>query len=110
MQLPGQDRAFVEPAKVRDYLLSLEHPVGRFKCRFFRGLGYSPDSWEILAEQLLSLLDSFPAEPGQPSDFGTKFETRGSLEGPSGKLARVVSVWMIRHGEDFPRFITAFPA
>jgi hypothetical protein len=45
MSLPNADRAIVDPAKVRDYLLS--HPVGRFKAAFFLSLGYSQDRWEV---------------------------------------------------------------
>jgi len=32
--LPNPERAFVAPNKVRDYLLSPSHPVGRFKARY----------------------------------------------------------------------------
>ena len=35
MKLPRAEHAVVEDAKVRDYLLSREHPVGRFKAAFF---------------------------------------------------------------------------
>ena len=35
MKVPQAELAVVDPAKVRDYLLSPEHPVGRFKATFF---------------------------------------------------------------------------
>jgi hypothetical protein len=35
MNLPAADRALIQPEKLRDYLLSTEHPVGRFKAAFF---------------------------------------------------------------------------
>jgi hypothetical protein len=41
VQLPNPDRAVVDDAKVRDYLLSPSHPVGRFKAVFFAALGFS---------------------------------------------------------------------
>lgn len=41
VKLPGAERAFIDPSKVRDYLLSESHPVGRFKAAFFIALGYS---------------------------------------------------------------------
>ncbi|HKH48502.1 MAG TPA: adhesin, partial [Thermoanaerobaculia bacterium] len=46
MKLPGADRAIVDEAKVRDYLLSSEHPVGRFKAAFFANVGYTRQDWE----------------------------------------------------------------
>jgi hypothetical protein len=39
--LPNADRAIVDDAKVREYLLSPSHPIGRFKSVFFAGLGFS---------------------------------------------------------------------
>jgi uncharacterized protein (DUF433 family) len=55
--LPHADHAIVDRAKICDYLLSVVHPVGRFKARVFitinpevchgkptiRGLGYPVD-------------------------------------------------------------------
>jgi hypothetical protein len=38
VQLPGGDDVDIDPAKVRDYLLSPEHPVGLFPV--FDGLVY----------------------------------------------------------------------
>jgi len=38
MTLPNADRAVIDPAKIRDYLLAAAHPVGRFKARFFVSL------------------------------------------------------------------------
>ena len=55
MTLPGAERAVVEPAKVRDYLLSPEHPVGRGKARFFTGLGFRRERWPELRDALLAL-------------------------------------------------------
>ena len=46
--LPNSERACIEPAKVRDYLLSVAHPVGRFKAVVFLALGYRAESWERL--------------------------------------------------------------
>ena len=37
MRLPGAQRAIIDAAKVRDYLLSPEHPVGRAKARLLTG-------------------------------------------------------------------------
>ena len=55
MKLPCSDEAIVDARKVREYLLSTTHPVGRFKAAFFMSLGYSGDAWEELVEDLRSL-------------------------------------------------------
>jgi hypothetical protein len=109
LSLPNSDRAVIDIAKVRDYLLSEAHPVGRFKAAFFVTLGYSSDHWELLRDDLLALARAGPAAPGKPSGFGQTFEVNGILTGPSGRSADVKTVWIIRSNEDAPRFVTAFP-
>jgi hypothetical protein len=34
---------------------------------------------------------------------------RDTLTGPAGRSAQVVTVWVVRVGEDFARFVTAYP-
>ena len=109
MFLPNAASALIEPVKVRDYLLSPSHPIGRFKATVFVALGYSAAQWEILRDDLLALAQIGTAIPGQPSGFGKKFEVDGILTGPTGRSARFKTVWMLRTGETSPRFVTAFP-
>jgi hypothetical protein len=109
MNLPNADRAIVDPAKVRDYLLSAIHPVGRFKAAFFVSLGYAAEQWELLRDEILALARTETAATGELTAFGQKFELDGILNGPSGRSAQVRFVWMLRTGEQLPRFVTAFP-
>ena len=109
MKLPGAERAIVEPPKVRDYLLSFEHPVGRSKARFFAALGFHRDRWAELQRALLSLAQNGEAELDPATEFGQKYVVRGMLEGPAGRAAMIVSAWIILLGENVPRLITAYP-
>lgn len=94
---------------MRDYLLSPSHPVGRFKAQFFVALGYSQDRWALLADDLRRHAADGAVHDGEASPYGRKFEVRGNLVGPSGRGAALIAVWIILHGTDSPRFITAFP-
>ena len=107
--LPNASKAEIDPAKVHNYLLSSSHPIGRFKQPFFVALGYSGDRWQQLEADLLDLATTGDAQIGQKTEYGQKYEVRGILEGPSGRSAEVVSVWIILENEDIPRFVTAFP-
>lgn len=109
MTIPNASRATIDAAKIRDYLLSDIHPVGRFKAAFFSALGYSSGGWELLRDNLLTLARTAPATLGKPSPFGQTFEVDGMLTGPLGRSAEVRTVWIIRASEDVPRFVTAFP-
>ena len=107
--LPAIERAYIDPAKVRDYLLSSVHPVGRFKAVVFQGLGYKTDEWEKLRDDLLALARTVEAVPGQTSTFGQKYEVSGTLRGPNGREAKFICIWLVPVGGEAPRFITAFP-
>lgn len=109
MPLPEAERAVVEPRKLRDYLLSQSHPVGRFKASFFARLGYTQDGWGVLSADLRQHAAAGVAQPVEATRFGQKYQVTGPMRGPAGKEAEIVTVWIILNGEDFPRFVTAFP-
>ena len=109
MKLPGVDRAVVSASKIRDYLLSDSHPVGRFKAAFFTARGYSAAGWEALAADLRRHALDNEASAIEANEYGQKYEVRGTLVGPTGKTAVIVAVWIVLLGQDSPRFVTAFP-
>ena len=108
MSLPNAERAVVPPEKVRDYLLSLEHPVGSAKARFFAAPGFRRAEWQVLEAALRTHGQTGEAAEGL-SPYGRKFEVWGMLQGPGRREAAVVTVWIILRGEDVPRLVTAFP-
>ena len=107
--LPSADRAIVDPEKVRDYLLSPEHPIGRFKATFFRALGYERDTWQLLQAGLLEVARAGAVETAEDTPFGRKYEVSGTLVGPAERSAEITSIWIIRADETHPRFVTAYP-
>jgi len=109
VKLPNASRAIIDPAKLRDYLLSPAHPVGRFKAPFFVALGYAQEQWPQLEADLRTQHLSQEAQPATTSSYGQKYEVRAILTGPAGRAAEVVSVWIVHVGEDVPRFVTAYP-
>ena len=109
MELPAREHVQIEPAKVRDYLLSKAHPVGRFKAVFVDALGYSASDWPRLESDLRQLAMAGDATPGKLTKYGQHYEVRGTLRGPWGRVAQVMTIWIVRSNEETPRFITAFP-
>jgi hypothetical protein len=100
--------ARIPARKVRDYLLSSSHSVGRYKAGFFRSLGYDQANWAVLATDLGALLTG-DAKQMDVTEFGTKYEIRGSITGPNGRSGNIICAWIILTGEDAPRFVTAYP-
>jgi hypothetical protein len=109
MNLPGADRAFVDPRKVRDYLLNPAHRVGHSKARFFGALGFTRAKWPALYQVLIDVAIQGEATPGELTPYGQKYEVHAMITGPEGRGAFVVTVWIVLADEDFPRLVTAFP-
>lgn len=109
MKLPRGDQALVEDAKVRDYLVSNDHPVGRFKARAFAVAGYRCENWQRLRDDLRALGAAMEVVPGPADRFGQRFIGRGWLTGPNGMLLPVVTVWIIPSTSETPRLVTAYP-
>ena len=108
MKIPNADNAVIPIEKLRDYILSPVHPVGRFKSAFFRGLGYAPDACERLEMDIRSLLTA-EAAIAEVTRFGSKYLVSGVLNGPNGRSGRIITVWIILSGQGYPRFVTAYP-
>lgn len=110
MKLPRSDSAIVEDAKVRDYLLSPDHPIGRFKARVFNAVGYRNENWQRLRDDLVALATVVDAELVHSSQVGQRWVGTGQLRGPTGLPLPVVTVWLIPSEGNPPRLITAYPA
>ena len=107
MKLQNYERAIIPQDKLKDYLLSPIHPVGQFKARFFRSLGYTNDNWKQLESDLRGILRN-DATVKEKSEYGQKYEVVGLLKGPL-KTANIVTAWIILNNEELPKFITAHP-
>jgi len=108
VNLPAE-AAVIEPAKLRDYLLSLDHPDGRAKARYLALLGYTRERWEQLARDLRQQILPLEARLTGESRWGAKYEILGVLTGPNGRAAAVRSIWIVLHGETRPRLVTLVP-
>ena len=109
MKLPNSQKAVVDERKVREYLLSSSHPVGRFKARFFGSIGFSAEAWSGFVEALQRLAVEGDAQVLDESEYGQKYVVRGRIGGPGARQTEVESVWIIRAGDDTPRLVTVYP-
>lgn len=108
-RLPNGEKAIIETEKLRDYILSSSHPVGRFKAAIFHSLGYSTENWKAFERGLRDLITTQDAIETEDSQYGRKYVVEGPFLSLSGKTMQIVTVWIILKGEDVPRFITAYP-
>jgi hypothetical protein len=109
MMLPNAESAIVEREKICGYLLHAEHRYGASKAKFFTGLGFALESWEVLADALRRHGQRHEVSKVKETGFGPRYEVDGELVAPQGRRARVRTVWQIDRGETAPRLITAHP-
>ena len=108
MLLPEGEQAVVEDTKLLDYVLNLEHPVGRHHAMLFETLlGITRQNYEVLKAQLLRAAASVDVNAGKQSAFGQKFEMRFPVDGPLGTRP-VLAVWMRDRAQVRPRLITCY--
>jgi hypothetical protein len=109
VRLPNAENAVIDSGKLRDYVLSPSHPVGRFKAAFFSSLGYTQENWNRLEADIPQQHLTKDAVLRQETSYGRKYEICGKIKGPGGKAREVVSIWIVLVGEMVPRFVTAYP-
>jgi hypothetical protein len=109
MNLPNADGVEIAREKISHYLLNPLHPDGAGKAAFFTALGFTVEDWNVLADALRQVAASCPIAKEMNSPHGTKYVVDGALTTPCGKTPVVRTVWIIDHGADTPRLVTAYP-
>lgn len=109
MKLPRAAEATIRPEKVLRYLLSLDHPRGQSKARFFLRFGFSTSDSDVLTRALRKHAATHDVASVEETPFGTRYVVDGPLTCPDGRRPLVRVVWFIEHGSEIPRFATAYP-
>jgi hypothetical protein len=109
MQLPGADNAVVDLTKLRDYCLSPDHPRGRHKARVFAAaLGWTQVDAQYVGDLLLDAAVNQEAIPDSADGFGDQYLIDLNVTDVSDQPRVVRSRWIVRRGENFPRFVTCY--
>jgi hypothetical protein len=108
VKLPKADQVQIDGQKVSDYLLSPAHPVGRFKARVFKALGFDQSNLDAFVAEVRRIAAEGEVAEAGDFEFGRKYTVPGELKGPRG-AARVVTVWMQASGRDDVRLVTVRP-
>ena len=108
MKLPSGQRANLG-TKVEEYVLNPLHREGKHKARVFESvLGITLANADVLREALLdNAAHSDQVEWRGDNGFGAVYVLRFPLSTPKA-TATVLTVWIVRHGEGFPRLATCY--
>ena len=109
MRIPNAENAVVDIRKLRDYALNTDHRVGRHKARLFSAL-LSMDAGDVeaLRDELLRVVGIQDATPGIEDEHGQRYRIDFTFS-LRGREAIILSAWIIRSNEDFPRLVTCYP-
>lgn len=108
MKLPNGHRADLD-LKLEEYSLNPFHREGRHKARVFKSaLAITLENKEVLEEAVRHVAEhSWDAIDRGDNGFGRTYVLKFSLTTDQG-TAIVLSGWIVRHGEDFPRLTTCY--
>jgi len=106
--LPNHNKAVIPLEKFIRYVLNTEHEDGKHKALVFRAvLGYTMNNASLLAANIKSNINNYPAIHKRHNGWGNEYEVVMDIVGLTGRTASVVTAWIIRDGEDFPRLTSA---
>src|SRR3989344_3954380 len=105
MKLPFAENAVISEKKIKDYLLSHNHPVGKLKAKFFASMGFSLKDFDKLRKLLLQIAINEDVINMIPSEYGEKYIIEGTINSPRHKSVRLQTVWIIDTGKKQPRFV-----
>jgi len=105
VKLPRADEVRIDERKVRGYLLSRTHPVGRFKARIFAALGFEETTTDAFIAEVRRIAAAGEVSEVEDTEFGRKYTVPGDLRGPAG-VGEVLTVWIQESGQTDVRLVT----
>jgi hypothetical protein len=107
-KLPNGDQAQLGD-KLERYVLNPQHPKGKDKAALFKNrLGITLENKEVLEKALLDVASNQEATVHKQDQYGTQYDIN-FLMTTEVSTSLVISCWIIRAGEDFPRLTNAYP-
>jgi hypothetical protein len=106
--LPNVEAAVLDIRKIEEYCLSPTHPRGRHKARVFRnalGIGRTEAVW--LRTAILEGVRETTAARLEEDRLGARWRVDIKLT-RHGQTAVIRTIWIVRTGEQAPRFVTCW--
>ena len=108
MKLPNPERAILGD-KLERYCLNVDHPVGKHKALLFqKRLGITLANKNVLENALFRAICENEAMVYKEDSWGIHYDLKFFLETEGGS-SWVLSSWIIRVQENFPRLTNVYP-
>jgi hypothetical protein len=108
VKAPRVEHVRLDEQKIRGYLLSATHPVGRFKAKVFAALGFDATNMAAFVAELRRIAATGEVSDVEDIEYGRKYTIPGELNGPTG-TAKVLTVWIQETGQEEVRLVTVRP-
>ena len=109
MKLLNSKNAVIPKEKLIKYVLSETHPIGKFKAKLFRSLGFNETNLHLFEKELQSLAKLQDVKDIVKSQYGTKYIIEGQIRTPNRTVLKIQTVWIIEKNQNIPRFVTVYP-
>lgn len=96
-----------DPSPRRSCLL--RHREEDDKSGFLALAGYTLQNADQLLSDLRTQLLPLDAELFDQTEYGPKYQMRGTLTGPNGRVLRVLTIWMKEDATGETKFVTLLP-
>ena len=107
--LPNIENAKIDPRKLTDYALNLEHPIGGNKAKVFESaLGYNKSNASELMNQVYEKLPNSEAVLGKVDQYGQRYTVDMQITGPNANTAIVRTGWILKTGSTTPEMTTIY--
>lgn len=102
-------RRVIGHVKITGFLLSPDHPKGKYRERYLTRFGFRRDDPQILANALLEHVATGEVTGITTDARGWLYEVTGPLRTPDGRNPSFVTIWIVRHIGP-AEFVTGYPA
>lgn len=107
--LPNLENAKIDPKKLTDYALNLDHPVGGNKAKVFEStLGYNKSNADELMNQVYEKLSSSESVLGKVDQYGQRYTVDMQITGTNANTTTVRTGWILKPDSTIPEMTTIY--
>lgn len=107
--IQNADRAIINTAKLTEYALNPNHPVGGDKSKVFESaLGFNLSNYQVLLDKIRDGVTRFEGVLGKVDQYGRRYTVDIPRLGANGREAIVRTGWIYRPGSEVSELTTLF--
>jgi hypothetical protein len=100
---------YINPEKLRSYLLNIHHIDGSSKAKLLLSFGFNINDIAQLHNEIISHAIINEASKVIVTEYGRKYTIEGLIQTPSGRAVMIRSIWLQEIQEEIIKFVTLYP-